>query len=224
MESPFPPTMAFVARSQPPGAPPALSPEEEQALGAASSSRRRAQFALGRACAHAALAALEGASTVAIGRGDGRLPQWPLGYVGSITHSHERAAAVVAKAAEFRGVGVDLERVRVPSGALLKRVTRPPERERVLALPEPALPLAFTALFAAKESIYKAVNPLTGVYLGFGDAEVQFSGNWADDAPGAEIEWTLHKDSGPGFPAGMRGAGAWRRNGEWVVAGVWLPV
>lgn len=222
MESPFPPTVAFVARTQPPEGPPALPPEEEQALGAASSSRRRAQFALGRACARAALAALGGVGDVAVGRAGGRLPQWPAGYVGSITHSHECAAAAVAKAADFQGIGVDLERTRRPSDGLLERVTRPAERERLRALPTPLLPLAFTALFAAKESIYKALNPLTGIYLGFGDAEVRFLETLAETSVAGEFMWTLHKDSGTGFPAGMEAAGAWRRSGEWVVAGVWL--
>ncbi len=223
MDSPFPAAVAFVQRHQLPEGPLLPRPEEEKALGDAGSPRRRAQFALGRACAREALARLGVPGDVAIGRTAGRLPRWPAGYVGSITHSHDRAAAAVALAAAYRNVGVDLERLRSPSAALLERITRPAERETLRALPAPQLPLAFTALFAAKESLYKAVNPLTGIYLGFGDAEVRFAPatDWRGNA--GAFAWSLHKDCGAGFPSGAGGQGAWRRNADWVAAGVWIP-
>jgi 4'-phosphopantetheinyl transferase EntD len=217
MDSPFPSAAAFVERHQPPDGPLPLRPEEQDALGGASSPRRRAQFALGRACARDALLRLGARADVAIGRETGRLPRWPAGYVGSITHSHDRAAAAVALADAFRSLGVDLERTRRPSDALLARVTRPAERETLRALPASELPLAFTALFAAKESLYKAVNPLTGTYLGFGDAEVRFAPgtDWRGDGGG--FAWSLHKDCGALFPLGAGGAGA--MTGWWPASG-----
>lgn len=221
MESPFPGSVAFAWREDFAGAAPGLLPEEEAALGHAASPRRRAQFALGRACARDALRALGLAAPGAIGKGEDRRPVWPDGIVGSITHSHGRAAAAVAPARLYRGIGVDLERIRPPSAALLRRVCRPEERPPFDTLAPEAVALRFTTVFAAKESIYKAVNPLTGVYLGFQDARIEFPPG-AALGTGSSFVWRLEKDGGPGFPAGTYGPGAWRRMEKWILAGVWI--
>jgi len=222
LTSPFPDSIAFAEREQSPDGVPALTQEEERTLGPAISTRRRTQFAQGRACAREALHTLGVAEPFTIGRGEGRQPLWPPGCVGSITHSHDRAAAAAAHANQYLGIGIDLERVRMPSEGLLNRVCRPTERERLGTSGEDHLQLGFTALFAAKECVYKAVNPLTGIYLGFQDAEIEFTParDWV--AGGGEIIWRLIKDSGPKFPPGTQGSGAWRRHGEWVIAGVWI--
>lgn len=221
MDSPFPASIAFAWREDSAGTAPALLPEEEAALGSVASPRRRAQFALGRACARDALRALGVAVPVAIAKGEDRRPVWPAGIVGSITHSHERAAAAAAPARLFRGIGLDLERIRAPSTALLHRVCRPEERPPFEALSPNTAARRFTAVFAAKESVYKAVNPLTGVYLGFQDAGIEFP-EGEDFDTGSPFLWRLEKAGGPGFPAGTRGQGAWRRAGEWILAGVWI--
>jgi 4'-phosphopantetheinyl transferase EntD len=222
LASPFPSLIAFALLGPLPGAPPPLTPEEEQALGPATSARRRAQFALGRACARAALRALGVPEPLSVGRGANRQPVWPQGIVGSITHSHDQAAAAAARGDRYRGIGIDLEQARLPSSPLLHRVCRPPERERLEALGEDRLRIAFTAVFAAKESVYKALHPLTGVYLGFQDAEIEFAPTADGWTGGGAFTWKLEKDSGPGFPPGSKGQGAWRRQGDWVLAGVWI--
>ena len=72
--------------------------------------KRQRDFALGRACAHAALAKL-GHGDAVIGRADKAHRSGPIGMVGSITHTKGYAAALVASAAAFPGIGVDAERV-----------------------------------------------------------------------------------------------------------------
>ena len=72
--------------------------------------KRRRDFALGRACARAALSAL-GRGDAVIGRDDNGAPQWPAGVLGSITHTKGYAAALVAETHDAGGVGVDAERV-----------------------------------------------------------------------------------------------------------------
>ena len=65
-------------------------------------------------------------------------------------------AGVVALALALHPVGVDVERVEplaVPPLAAL----HPRERKALLALPEPARPLAFAQLWAAKEAYVKAL-------------------------------------------------------------------
>lgn len=223
LTSPFPRGIAFAERTQGAGGSPPLAPGEAEALGPATAPRRHVQFALGRACAREALRQLGAGGDIAIGRAADRRPLWPEGYVGSITHSHEHAAAAAASVNRYRGLGIDLERTRAPSDGLLERICRPEERAAIAALDDALRAIAFTAMFAAKESVYKAVNPLTGVYLGFHDARVAFAGDpW--DGTGGAFTFTLLKDSGPDFPVGHAGQGAWRLEGAWVLAGVWLPV
>src|SRR4051812_19673514 len=73
-----------------------LAPLEERLVASASDKRRR-DFALGRACAHQALAAL-GFDDGAIAIRQNGAPLWPTGVLGSITHTHGYAAALVGEA------------------------------------------------------------------------------------------------------------------------------
>jgi 4'-phosphopantetheinyl transferase EntD len=161
-----------------------------------------------------------GAPPLAIGRTDTRQPRWPEGAVGSITHSHEHAVAAAALRQHYRGLGVDLERQRLPSDALLERVARPAELAVLRPLDPAQRSIAFTALFAAKESVYKAVNPITGIYLGFMDAEITFA-TPVDWGVGGAFTWCLVNANNTELSVG---GGAWRRQGEWAIAGVWIPV
>lgn len=133
------------------------------------SSRRRA-FAAGRTAAHRALAGL-GVDTGAIGIGSGGAPVWPEGIVGSITHSAGWALAVAGFATDFAGIGVDMEGNR-PFPGLVEQVATPAEREWLADQPESSA----IALFAAKESIYKAFYPRINEFFGFNDVELVSGG------------------------------------------------
>jgi 4'-phosphopantetheinyl transferase EntD len=224
MNSPFPADIAFVWLEGATGSSrvEALSPGEHTLAAAMGAPRRKEQFALGRACAREALRRLGAPPPAEVLRGPGRQPRWPEGYVGSITHSAGRAAAAAAQARAYRGVGIDLERLRQPSAGLLARIARPPERAALEALPPLLLAAALVALFSAKEALYKAANPLTGVYLGFQDAAVRFAPGTAWDGAGGDFAWIVLKDCGPGFPSGTGGVGRWLRQGDWVLSGAWL--
>jgi 4'-phosphopantetheinyl transferase EntD len=126
---------------------------------------RRAEFARGRACARLALAAL-GGPAVAIPVGEGRAPEWPEGFVGSITHTSGLVAAVVAPAALVPGVGVDAEVYRPLPHEVRHMVLTPAERDDVGTELE-------TVVFSAKESIYKALYPRRRRWLDFQDVEVR---------------------------------------------------
>ena len=85
----------------------ALLPEELVGIREASHARQ-AEFATGRWLARRLLGEL-GHRLVAIPRGPDRAPLWPVGCVGSITHSASACAVAVASASRFRGIGLDLE-------------------------------------------------------------------------------------------------------------------
>lgn len=151
-----------------------LPAEEESAIARAVDARRRA-FTTARHCARESLVAL-GIGPVPIPQGERGRPCWPQGIVGSITHCAGYRAAAVARTATAAAVGIDAE----PSGALpdgvLRRVASAAERKHVAELGRLDPGVSWDRLlFSAKEAIYKALYPLTGLDLGFADANVTFT-------------------------------------------------
>ena len=136
------------------GQPLALHPEEEIFVARAAPKRRR-DFVLGRACARAALAGL-GHGGAVIGQGEGGVPLWPAGIVGSITHTNFYAAALAAEARLFSGVGVDAERVGGVTEELWPRLFDAAERDRLMELDGASRAILATVIFSAKEACYKA--------------------------------------------------------------------
>jgi 4'-phosphopantetheinyl transferase EntD len=134
------------------GQPLFLHPDEEAHVAGAAEKRRR-DFALGRACAHAALAEI-GRNERAIGRGENGAPTWPEGVVGSITHTQGFAAAIVARARDFAGLGLDAERTGGVTPDLWPRLFGPAERDFLTTASDAAL--FATILFSAKEACHKA--------------------------------------------------------------------
>lgn len=155
-------------------------------------SERRAEFARGRACARLALAAL-GGPAVAIPVGEGRAPEWPEGFVGSITHTSGLVAAVAAPAALVSGVGVDAEFYRPLPPEVRHLVLTPAEREGTGKELE-------IVVFSAKESIYKAVYPRRRRWLDFQDVEVRL-----DSSAGRFVAIAVREEDRPTL-AGLRGS------------------
>ena len=136
----------------------------EAAYAASVAETRARQFAAGRVAARAALARI-GINAGEIGA-VGRRPVWPTGTVGSIAHTRSLAVAVAGAAGAFRGLGVDVERETAVSAAVAQRLLSESEQAWLPA------PEWRTMLFSAKEAVYKAVNPIVGEFLGFGDVEL----------------------------------------------------
>lgn len=143
-----------------------LKPAESTAMGEVSSVRSL-QFSSGRRAAHAALDALQ-IEDCAIGRIE-RLPRWPTGVLGSISHSDSLAGAAVGLTDTYLGMGIDLVPISAVSDKVAQRILLGPELTWVRRMGSGDWR---TALFSAKESVYKAVNPVVGEYLGFQDVTV----------------------------------------------------
>jgi 4'-phosphopantetheinyl transferase EntD len=136
------------------GQPVALHPDEEVFVAKAAPKRQR-DFALGRACAHTALTQLEQGGA-AIAMGEGGAPLWPAGIVGSITHTTGYAAALVAEARLFSGLGVDAERVGGVTQDLWPRLFDAAERDHLMGLEGESRAIVATLFFSAKEAAHKA--------------------------------------------------------------------
>ena len=130
----------------------------EEALVANAGQKRRRDFALGRACARAALAhaGLCRADGAVIARDADGKPVWPEGFVGSITHTQGYAAALAARAADFAALGVDAERVGSVTPELMPRLFDAAERDWLENLDAVRRPAMTAVLFSAKEACFKA--------------------------------------------------------------------
>lgn len=149
----------------------AMFPEEAHCITHAVEKRRR-EFLAGRACAHEALSTL-GAPSAALLPGSDRMPIWPEGFIGSITHTDRHCAAAVAKSDEgIRSVGIDLEPAEPLPADLWKTVCRLEERAWLETAAGDERGLLARATFGAKECAFKTQFPLTRTMLEFEDIAV----------------------------------------------------
>ncbi|MEU5127654.1 4'-phosphopantetheinyl transferase family protein [Streptomyces mobaraensis] len=145
---------------------------EEAAHVARAVPKRLHEFATVRVCARAALGRL-GLPPGPLLPGRRGAPNWPDGVVGSMTHCQGFRGAAVARAADAASLGIDAE----PNGPLpdgvLAMVSLPSEREWLAGLAARRPDVHWDRLlFSAKESVFKAWYPLTGLELDFDEAEL----------------------------------------------------
>ena len=163
---------------------------------------RRAEFVAGRFAAREALARL-GVNSAHIATKDDRAPLWPAGFTGSITHHDGYVAATVAAKDLLQSIGID-------AASWLTASTYQEIKSLILTPYELALLGAFamtdeetaTLLFSAKESIYKCLHPLTGVFFDFRDAEI-----FAIDFTAQCFQFRLLKSLSADFPCGFSHTG-----------------
>lgn len=132
--------------------------------------KRQAEYLAGRVCARAALQRLDGRDYVPDSHED-RSPVWPVGIRGSITHGQGWAAAVVAHEGACQGIGLDQESLLDDERAerLAGEILTADELQR---LDRSTIGLGVTLTFSLKESLFKALYPLTLKRFYFEHAEV----------------------------------------------------
>ncbi|MDB5990937.1 MAG: 4-phosphopantetheinyl transferase superfamily protein [Herbaspirillum sp.] len=140
------------------------------------SAKRKTEYLAGRHCAFAALRAAACDAPAPPAMGADRLPQWPSGWLGSITHSSGEAVAAVSRIGATRLLGIDVETLIEPASVDGIAALVAQEDEMALLL-EPiggcTPSQALTILFSAKESLYKALYPDTQRFMDFSAARVQ---------------------------------------------------
>jgi len=171
--SPFPEFISFFCEHLSSSPDFLLHPEEEVISASFSSSKRRAEFSLGRYCARRALSKFELESVPILRNTENRGPYWPKSVRGSITHSEGFAAAAVGLAKDVSGIGIDLESLsRVVDFNIRRHVCVDKEREFLESLPTEQANRYLRIIFSAKESIFKCFFPISQTYLYFQDAEI----------------------------------------------------
>ena len=131
-------------------------------------------------------------ATGAVGRDSHGAPVWPRGMQGSISHSHGMVGVWLGQGATT--FGLDLEALADPRAvrAICHSVLTPGDRVHLGATPDAA---GATAVFSAKEALYKALFPRVGRFFGFDHAEI------AEIRPDG-LALRLTKPLSTGWPAG----------------------
>jgi 4'-phosphopantetheinyl transferase EntD len=127
-----------------------------------------------------------GVHDAALPRTESGAPLWPPGFVGSLAHDASIAVAAAASAERYIALGIDIEPDEKLPPELVDVVTTLTEREQYSANI-----LQSRLLFAIKEAVFKATNPLDGVFLDFQDIMVDLNANQAFIRSGRKIKFAV---------------------------------
>ena len=109
--------------------------------------------------------------------------------MGSISHTDRYCAALVGRAADWAGIGLDLEPAAGLDADLWPEILTDAERADLATLPTEAQPLAAKTVFCIKEAVYKAQYPVSRTLFGFHTLHVTvtaggFSARFLQGVPG----------------------------------------
>jgi len=179
----------------------ALLPEE-RAHAQGFEASRRATWVGGRVALRAALGEL-GVTAAAILTTPRGAPVLPAGVAASVAHKRSIAVALAAPAPDDVTLGIDVELERAPRFDISARVLSEAERRGLGldALAPAERTRAILTAFAAKEAIYKALDPWLRRYVSFLEVELAPGARTARFAPRAgepSFDIELHAEPLPG--------------------------
>ena len=142
--------------------------------------KRKNEFRIGRLAAFAALAKLGAKSASNLEHQAYNAPLWPDGFNGSITHTAGLIGAAVVETEIYKSVGLDAEAFMNEKTAakVARQILTENERKTfprlatVLSISESEY---LTAVFSAKEAIYKAYSKIYPERRSFQDVELKLS-------------------------------------------------
>lgn len=134
--------------------------------------KRQAEYLAGRCAAKIALTSLQAenwqvSSLASTEKANTRVPVWPTGFTGSISHSRDLAIALVAPTTVIQAIGVDIEH-RI-SDQRAEQLQRAIVCDQEIAKRPATMSLAkwLMLVFSAKEALYKALYAQVQHYFGF---------------------------------------------------------
>ena len=145
--------------------------------------KRLSEFSAGRLCAKLALAEL-GIVNFPLQMNNDRRPRWPDGIVGSISHTRDYCAALVARATDISAIGFDVECTDRIGEELWDALFTSRERDRLRALLPTQRPIDATIIFSAKEAFYKCHFAQSPSWLDFTDVEIEILPGAVDGSAG----------------------------------------
>jgi len=131
--------------------------------------KRRSDYLAGRLCAQRVMKLLglnKAQSNVLIGAN--QEPIWPIGVVASISHTADIAVCIGTTRPNVLGIGVDIEKEICSDVAeQIKQQVIGTDEDMVIQAHFERYNQGLTAVFSAKESIYKAMYQLVGCFFDF---------------------------------------------------------
>lgn len=149
----------------------ALLPPEKALVARAVGSRQR-EFSTGRVLARRLLEQ-RGVRDFPLLRDADRVPIWPCGIVGCISHTGDLAVTVVASSAEYLGIGIDVERDEPVERGIERIVCRKPEQAWIAEASGSERGRRCKIVFSIKEAVYKAFFPSIRTFWSFQDVGVE---------------------------------------------------
>jgi len=132
--------------------------------------KRRAEYLASRYCGQVLLGQANATSAI-IGTHE-RVPQWPTGWRGSISHSDKYALVVIAPEAAGLMPGIDIEQWQPEIMLETADMFASSDEQTLLSNLAIPYPQALLTLFSAKESLYKSQWPEVRRYFDFQAAKV----------------------------------------------------
>jgi 4'-phosphopantetheinyl transferase EntD len=178
--------------------------------------KRRAEYLASRALVRHALCRL-GAEPWILTNDAERAPIWPADFSGSLSHSTQKIALLLAETESGKLLGVDCEEVMraETAEAMQANIITQREKQRLLEYGLP-LPDALTLAFSLKESLYKALYPRLKKFMSFSEAEIVFCSPQAE-----KVVLRLTTSHSSDFPAGREFTGRVERTSTriltWIV-------
>jgi 4'-phosphopantetheinyl transferase EntD len=124
-----------------------------------------------------------------VARDDRGAPVMPAGWLGSLSHKRELAAALVAEDdGSGARIGLDLEEAREPRQPIERRVLTARELAGLASRRD------ITRFFAIKEAIYKAIDPFVRRYVGFQEVEIEAWTRVVTQLPFSIDVWSCERD------------------------------
>ena len=147
--------------------------ESERALVARAVESRQREFSTGRVLARRLLEDL-GYPPAPLLRDEDRVPSWPRGVVGSISHCRDLCVVAVAPEGTHAGIGLDVELDAPSKDGIERIVCRPDERPWLDASIDGAdRARRVKLIFSVKEATYKAFYPEQRTFWSFQDVGVE---------------------------------------------------
>jgi 4'-phosphopantetheinyl transferase EntD len=112
-----------------------------------------------------------GSETPELLRDSDRVPVWPAGVVGSISHCDDLCAVAIGARSRFRGLGLDVEPDEPVKEGVERVVCRPGEIGWLESAVGDERSRRIKMIFSVKEAVYKAFYPELRTYWSFQDVE-----------------------------------------------------
>lgn len=153
-----------------------LTAEENQFLGRIKNEKTKNNFILGRIAAKKTLlSAGLNPLDYSLLKSNFGFPQWPPGFLGSISHCNQIAVAICSSTKNKQYLGIDIEDLNKDlNEKIAKRICTFTEQEFLLSnYNKEDFKLNIIKIFSAKETLYKALFPECRIYFGFKDAFIR---------------------------------------------------